>query len=198
MAFLAAIPAAISSFVGGAGSALSSVAGVASGVLGAGTSILGGIAANNAAKAQEQIARNNAAIAEENAERASQSAQDQQIQSDNEIAAFVGQQKAQQSASGLSTNSRSSMLTRRAAQRIGRQDALNTINQGRAETRNFQQQAADFKAEGNMAKAAGRNALISGFLNAGSSLVGSASPTRSKFGSTLSRPDPWKGLRRVG
>lgn len=193
MAFLAAIPAAISSFVGSAGSVLGTVGTIAS----AGTSILGGIAANNAAKAQEQIARNNSAIAEENAQRASEAAQNQQIQSDNEIAAFVGQQKAQQSASGLSTNSRSSMLTRRAAQRIGRQDALNIINQGRAETRNFQQQAADFRTEGNMARSAGRNALISGFLNAGSSLVGSASPTRSKFGSTLSRPDPWKGLRRA-
>lgn len=192
MAFLAAIPAAISSFVGSAG------VGTLGTAISVGSSIFGGIAQNNASKYQAAIAENNATIARDNAYKASQTAQEQQIQSDNEISALIGQQEAQQSASGLSTTGRSQVLTRRAAARIGRSDAQNIINAGRAESGNFLQQEADFRGEARQARSTGRNALIGGLLSAGSSLVGGAQPTRSSLGRSFrSNNDPWRGLRRA-
>lgn len=192
MAFLAAIPAAIGSFVGGSGLSTLGTA------LSVGSSIFGGIAQNNASKYQAAIAENNATIARDNAYKASQTAQEQQIQSDNEVAALIGQQEATQSASGLSTTGRSQMLTRRAAARIGRSDAQNIINAGRTESGNFLQQEADFRGEAAQARATGKTAMIGGLLNAGASFVGGAQPTRSTLGRSFrSNNDPWRGLRRA-
>lgn len=204
MSFLAAIPAALSSLVGGAGAATGAGLSAGSVLSGIGTavsvvgSVLGGVAANQAGQYQAAVAENNAAIAEQNMESASTAAQQQQLQSDNEIAAFIGSQEAQQSASGLSTTGRSQLLTRRSAARIGRLDAQNIRRQGEAEARNFAQQAADFRGEAGQAKRAGQFGLVKGILGAGSSLIGAASPTRSPLGNSFRRNnDPWYGLRRA-
>lgn len=170
MAFLAAIPAAIGSFVGSAG--LGSI-------LQLGGALVSGIGALGAANYQAQVAENNAMIAEENAAKASQQAQLQQIQSDREIAALMGQQEAVQSASGLNTTGRSQVLTRRRTARIGRQDAVNIIEAGRTETRNFQQQAASFRGEAQMARRAGLFNAIGAGIGGMTSLVGGASGSRS-------------------
>lgn len=170
MAFLAAIPAAIGSFVGNIG---------IGGLLQAGGAVISGISAMQAANYQAEVAKNNAVIAEENAHRSMEQAQLQQVQSDNEIAQFLGQQEAAQSASGLSVEGRSQVLTRRRTRQIGRTDALNIIEGGRTQARGFQQESANFRGEAAAQKAAGRSALFSGILGAGASLVGGASPTRS-------------------
>lgn len=191
MAFLAPIAGA----VGGGG-----LSGAAS-LIGTLFSVAGGLmeasAARKAADYQAKVAENNAKIATENANRASQTAQEQQIQSDNEIAAFIGQQEAVQSASGLSTTGRSQLLTRKSAARLGRQDAANIIARGNQETRNFHQQSADFLNEANQARASGRAAATRGVLGAASglvSLVGNASPTKNAMYKRYGR-DPWAGMR---
>lgn len=171
MAFLAAIPAAIGSVVGGAGGfgTLLSVAGTVVGAMGQAA----------AAKQQARIADMNAKIANENAQRATAASQEQVQDSDREMAAFIGQQEAQQSASGLSVNSRSSVLTRRSAQRIGRIDSSRITEQGRSTARNYFQQQADFQAQAQSARSSAKFAMLGGLLGAGQSLIGGSSPTSS-------------------
>ena len=119
MAFLAAIPAALGSLSGGLGTILS-----------VGGAIVGAAGQAAAARQQARIADANAKIAFENAQRATSASQEQVQDADREMAAFIGQQEAQQSASGLSVNSRSSVLTRRSAQRVGRIDSSRITEQG--------------------------------------------------------------------
>lgn len=177
MAFLAAIPAAIGSVVGGAGGfgTLLSVAG----------SVVGAMGQAAAARQQAKIADANAKIAFENAQRATSASQEQVQDSDREIAAFVGQQEAAQSASGLSTSSRSSVLTRKSAQRVGRIDSSRITEQGRSNARNFLQQQNDFQMQAKSARSSAKFAMLGGLLNAGTSLVGGASPTSSYTASSM-------------
>lgn len=171
MGFLAAIPAALGSLAGGAGGigTILSVAGTVVGAMGQAA----------AARQQAKIADANAKIAYENAQRATSASQEQVQDSDREMAAFVGQQEAQQSASGLSTNSRSSVLTRKSAQRIGRIDSARITEQGRSNARNFMQQQNDFEMQAKSARSSARFAMLGGMLGAATSLVGGSSPTSS-------------------
>lgn len=184
MAFLAAIPAAISSFVGGAGLSLGNV-------LSAGSALASGIAGYAASSYQAKVAEQNAAIARDNAMKANEQAQQSAQQNDNEMAAFIGQQEAVQSASGLSTGGRSQTLTRKASARIAKIDRTNIVEQGRSNSANFLQQQADFQGQAKQAKASGIFSLAQGVLGAGTSLVGSAtSAPRSPVAARL-RSDPW-------
>lgn len=184
MAFLAAIPAAISSLVGGTGLTLGTA-------LQAGGQLLTGVAAYGAAQYQAKVAEQNAAIARDNATKAAEQASQQAQQNDNEMAAFIGQQEAAQSASGISTQSRSSILTRKASARIAKLDRENIIKQGEANANNYFQQAADFKSSANASKSSGIFNLAGGVIGAGSTLIGGAtSAPRSKLASRF-RSDPW-------
>jgi hypothetical protein len=180
MAFLAAIPAAIGSVVGGAGGfgTLLSVAGTVVGAMGQAA----------AARQQAKIADANAKIAYENAQRATSASQEQVQDSDREMAAFIGAQEAAQSASGLSTSSRSSVLTRKSAQRIGRIDSSRITEQGRSTARNFLQQQQDYQMQAKSARSSARFAMLGGMLGAATSLVGGASPTSSYTASSMRNP----------
>lgn len=146
--------------------------------LSAGSSILGTIGAVGAANYQAQVAKNNAIIAERNARLASDQSQNQQLQSDQEVAALIGSQEAVQGASGLSIGGASQLRTRRSAARLGRQDALNIREQGSSEIQNLLQQSENFRAEARSQKSAALGAMIGGAFDAGSSLVGGASSVR--------------------
>lgn len=185
MGFLAAIPAAI-------GSAFSGIGGIGTLVSVAG-SVMSGMAANAAAKRQAKIAEANAEIANQNAQRSQMQAQEEAQKNDNEVAAFIGQQEAAQSASGLSVGGRTQVLTRKAAARVGRIDTRNIIDQGAARSRNFLQQEADFKGQAQTVRAEGKNAMMQGILGGVSSLVGASSSIKSSGrGSAPSfRNDPW-------
>lgn len=190
MAFVTAI-------VSGIGSLFSGFGGVGS-LLGAAGTVLSGVTAMQQARYQAKVAENNAKIAEENAQLASQTAQQEAMQNDEEIATFIGQQEAIQSASGLSTSGKSQVLTRRAAARIGRQDSENIRRQGEYNVRGLQQEAANFRSDAKAAKASGTAALVGGILGGASSLVGSAKPSNSPFyraPAPKRKADPWAGLR---
>lgn len=187
MAFIAPLAGAVGGGLGGVGSLIG-------GLFGAVGALMEASAQKKAANYQAAVAENNAKIAAENANRASQTAQEQQIQSDNEIAAFIGQQEANQSASGLSTTGRSQLLTRKSAARIGRQDAANIIAQGNQESRNFHQQGADFRNEAVQSRMAGKAAMTRGIFGAATSLIGSVQPSRSTLYKRYGK-DPWAGAR---
>ena len=184
MAFLAAIPAAISSLVGGTGLSLGTA-------LQAGGQLLSGVAAFGAANYQAKVAAQNAAIARDNAVKATEQASQQAQQNDNEMSAFIGQQEATQSASGVSTQSRSSVLTRKASARIAKIDRDNIIQQGEATANNYLQQAADFKSQANASKSSGIFNLAGSVIGAGSTLVGGATSSPRSTLANRYRSDPW-------
>lgn len=187
MAFLAAIPSAIGSLLSGGGLSLGTA-------LQAGGQILSGVAAFGAANYQAQVAKQNAEIARKNAEEASAQAQVEAQSNDNEMAAFVGQQEAANSASGVS--GRSQALTRKATQRIADIDRANIIKQGENRTNAFFQQQADFTSEARAAKSSGIFGLAGGLLNGATTLAGSATSAPRSPAANRFRSDPW--LTRTG
>jgi hypothetical protein len=163
MAFLAAIPAALGGMFSGvtAGGALSAIG-----------SVVSGIAGLSAGMYQANVAKMNQKVAEENAVRALDRSQEEQREQDMQTMAMIGQQEAVQSASGTTTTGRSNLLTRRVAARLGRQDAANVREAGRMEAYGYNVDAANFGGEASMARRSGVNSLVSGFFDAGSSLIG--------------------------
>lgn len=178
MAFLASIPfSAIFSAIGTGVSALASMQ-----------------AANYQAKLHEY----NAKIAEQNAVRAEDRSRIEAQDNDMVTLGLLGEQEAAQTSSGISLRSKSAVLTRRAARQLGRRDTLNIIQAGRVEGYNYRVAAAGETASAGMAKAAGKMNMLSGFLSAGGSLLGSATSSSSaskRFGAP-SAYDPWEGMRR--
>lgn len=177
MAFLAAIPLAgwISAGVSAVGA------------------LTGGFASYAAGNYANKVAEMNAGIAEKNALRAKNSASIEAQQQDALTLGMLGEQEAAQSASGLSITGKSQVLTRKAAARLGRLDALNITRAGEIEAYNHRVDAANMLAQGQQAKASGAGSLLGGFLGAGSSLIGASTSTTAgkKVSGGSSTYDPW-------
>lgn len=117
--------------------------------------------------AQRKQADFQAETAERNARRAVEDAQKATIDQGEKAAQQLGALVAQQSASGLSAGVGSSLLKRRAAERLSSRDNRRIREAGNLQAEGFTQEAAN-------ARAAGKNAALSGFLGIGSSLIGGA------------------------
>src|SRR5262245_64995073 len=102
--------------------ALGLIGGIASGVM--------GFAQSNY---QAQVAEMNADIAKENAQRAGERAQIEQQTQDIQASNTLGEQVAEQAASGLTVSSPSLVKSRRSARRLARLDALNVRQAGEIE-----------------------------------------------------------------
>ena len=153
-------------------------------VIGAVTSVVQGAIGFSQSRYQAAVAKSNAAVAEENARRAFERGQAEALDKDRETGAFIGEQTAIQSASGLSLSSKSAMKVRRSAQIIGKLDALRVMQEADVERYNYQVQAGNFRAEAKAAKAQGIGSLLgaglnaaSGFIKPKSTFVGDAYPT---------------------
>lgn len=146
--------------------------------VGTAVSVLGGIQQVSAQRAQanfqSQVARNNQKIAQENALRSIEDAQQATVDQGEEARQELGQLIAAQSASGLSLGVGSSLLRRRAADRLARRDNERLREAGNLRAQGFNQQAVDAEAQAAQARSAGRNALIGGAFNIGSSLISGA------------------------
>lgn len=177
MAFLAAVP----------------LAGWLSAGLGAVGALTSGFAAYSAGNYSNKVAEMNAKVAEANALRSKNAASVEAQQQDALTLGMLGEQEASQSASGLSVTGKSQVLTRKAAARLGRLDALNITRAGEIEAYNHKVDAANMLAQGQQAKASGAGSLLGGFLGAASSLIGGSTSTtaakRVQGGS--STYDPW-------
>jgi hypothetical protein len=194
MAFLAAIPAAISAFAGSAATAATAATGLtgaqlltgASALLSAGGSIFTGISNAQAANYQSEVSALNARIAADNAAAARTKSQEAQLEQDTLTMAQLGEQEALQSATGL--GGRSQMLTRKAALTLGRQDALKTIATGEMDAYNFTNQSNAYAAESGAYKAKAGNSMLSGFLSGATSLVSGAS--------SIANPNRYNAMQR--
>jgi len=140
---------------------------VAAGVLSTGYAAYSQKAAYDA---QAKIDKQNQAIAEENArravDRAAQEAQDQ----DFENLGFLGTQAAGQAASGIS--GRSQVLAKKSANKLARLDALRIVDAGNIEAYNHKIQAWNFGNSAAMAKSAGKNSLVAGFIGGAGKIAG--------------------------
>lgn len=179
MAFLAALP-------------LTSIFSTAASVASAGFGIISSVASANY---QAKLHEYNAQIAGGNAKRAEERAAIEAQDNDMNTLGLLGEQEAAQTSSGISLRSKSAVLTRRAARELGRRDTLNIVQSGDIEAYNYRAAAAGERAQGDMAKSAGRMNALGQFLSLGGSLVGKSQSTSKKFGEP-SAYDPWEGLRR--
>lgn len=146
-------------------------AGTISTVLGVASAGISGISAIQQGNYQAAVARNNAIIAEQNAARASTAAQVEQSRSDKEYAAMAAAQLASQAASGLDIGSRSLSQGRQLTRRTGRRAAFDIYNRGTTDSRNFLQDAANFRSEGTAAQRQGYMSAIGSTLSASASLL---------------------------
>lgn len=164
----------------GLGTALT-VAQTGMGVVG---SIIGAASERESAQQAADIAAKNKVIAEDNAQRALLVSQEEQFDTDMETLALIGEQEAIQAGSGLRLDSKSFIQTRSTARELGRIDALNVREAGKIRAEAYRNKGDAYAAEQAAAQRAGGNALLSGFLGVGTSLIGgagklvSAAPTR--------------------
>lgn len=141
--------------------------------------LVGGIASGAMgmmqANYQAQVAEMNADIAKDNAQRAGERAQIEQQTQDIQASNTLGEQVAEQAASGLTVSSGSLVKSRRSARRLARLDALNVRQAGEIERYNYLTQRANFKAEAQGARIGGVGSLLGGFFSGAQSLIGSSS-----------------------
>jgi hypothetical protein len=174
---------------------------LASPIFAAATSLIGtgvGVAsAIGTANYQSAVAEQNAKIAQQNAARATDRAAIEAQENDLLTRGMLGQQMAAMSASGVSTDSPSFLMTRKAARTRGRLDTLNIIQGGQVESYNHQLDAVNQRAAAAGARSQGyANAIGTGLGGLGN-LIGMARPSP-----MASRFDPWvtksTNLRRYG
>ena len=147
-------------------------------------------AANNAA-----IQEMNAEIANDNAKRAIDRSAVEQQESDFRTRAMLGEQLAQQSASGVDIGVGSPKYTRIAARELGRLDALNIRQAGELEAYNYRTQATNFQANAAGMRAEGAFGLLSSFLNAGSVITNAKPTARKNYFDPVPTPRPTSLLR---
>jgi len=166
---------------------------VATGI-GVAGSVIGTFANVQSANYQAMIAERNKKIQLENADRAIARSQQEQYMQDRQAAYMLGQQEAQQGASGLKVGGRSFMLTRRASRELARLDALNIRQAGQLEAYNYRVASEDSAAAASFARSQAMFSLLGGFLDAGTSLIGGIG----NYNKALQLQTPARSARPIG
>jgi hypothetical protein len=153
-----------------------------------GSSVMGGVGANYAAKAkagqynyQAGIARVNQRVQEQNADFASQSGEIEGVQTGLKHRALLGKIKATQGASGIDVNSGTNLDVYAGAQTIARMDQENVARNAMQKVRAYKSAAWSEGEQANLYDVAARNATKEGKIGVLSSIVGGASSVSSKW-----------------
>ena len=133
------------------------------------------------AEYQAAVARNNQIAADQNARYAIQAGERQAQAQDFKNRALAGAVEAAQGASGLSLESPTFEDIRESSAQLGRLDTATITQEARMRARGYQQEASNFAAESAMARSRASSARTSGFINAGSSILGGASSFSDKW-----------------
>lgn len=164
-------------------------AGVAGAGMSAAGSIKGGQAASQTASArkqmayyQAQVSRNNATVARQNAEYAMAAGQGQAGNQSLVGAAKFGRLKAGQGASGVNANGGSAVDVQASERSLNQLDSETVLANAALKSYGYQVQAANYEAQANLDMSGGQlygqqsaDALTSGYLQAGGSLLSAAS-----------------------
>ena len=147
----------------------------ASTAISAGSSIFGGFAQNSADQYAAKVAEQNEQVAVRNSNLTIQAGYDEQQKQYQQVAALKGHQIAAFAAEGLDVGygSPSDLVGDTAT--LGEADAQRLRNNNAARANAFLLQANNYSAEAQGDKAAGKDALITGFLKAGSTALSGAS-----------------------
>lgn len=144
------------------------------------SSVFAGFTQYRAGQYQVSIANMNKKIAEENAKRAQFSAQVEQQDSDLVARAMLGEQVAEQAASGLTLNSGSFRLARKSAHELARKDALNIRTAGDVEAHNYKVEAANYALQSQGMRSSAWGSLLGGFLEGAGSLISGTAKIRNR------------------
>lgn len=160
---------------------VAAITGAVGGVMGAGGSLLGGLGASESAKAQARIARQNAIIANNNANTALQQGLVKSQQDYQEGAQRMGMQRAQMAANGIDISSGSALDIQNAtAQNTGQNVAADQWD-ANARAIDFRNQSTNYAAQAQSLKQQARGDIWNSALQAGGSLLGTASQFASKW-----------------
>ena len=143
-------------------------------VIGAAGTLMQGVAANSAARAQAAAANQNARIAEAQAHDAIERGGQEELRLRRQMAQLQGTQRSMLAASGVDVDSGSALDVQDASMREGEQDAAAIRFNAAREGWGHQVQAANYRNEASAARAAGRNALFGSVVGAGTSLLSAA------------------------
>jgi len=168
MGFLAALPALGALGVAGAG------------VSAVGT-VLGGIAAGNAASYQAQVARNNAIIAGNNATYAEQAGAAKAEAEGRKNAAVAGAIKSKQAANGIDVNTGSSVDVQTSQRETGELDAETVLNNAELQAYGYRTQQTGFESQAKLDEAQAAFAPIGAGLGAAGGLAANVSSIGSKW-----------------
>lgn len=174
MAFLLPLAAAAAPAAAGAG--MWATIGTIASVAGAGIGALGAIQSSRAqaasAKYNAAVAANNAVIAKQNATWAAQAGEAQAGMSQMKTRAAVGSITANQAASGVDLTTGSSLDVRSSARELGELDAISIRSNAAREAYGFETNASSFTAQSQLDRFEARSASTSGYINAGSTILG--------------------------
>jgi len=151
---------------------LTAIFAIGSSLMGAWGQYEQGRAANQAAQYQAQIARMNAEMADRRAQDAIERGREEEQKQMRATSQLMGKQQVGMAANGvdLSFGSPLDLIVDTAL--MGELDALTIKKNAYREAQDYKQQAANFRAEGEMQRLAGKNAKRQGILQAGGTLLG--------------------------
>jgi hypothetical protein len=152
------------------------VVGVIAGLASAAGSIMGGMQAKAMADYQAEVAKNNAKTALYNAQRAGEVGGIEAQMKDLEHSQVLGEQAAQQAASGVAVSGPSQVRSRAATRLAAAADRQTIYENMRMESYGHQVDMVNFKAEAKARKAEGKAAMLGGVLGAIGGIT-SAMPT---------------------
>ena len=156
---------------------------IAGAAVSAGGQIYSGIMAANAANYRGDIAEQNKELAREAADDQIARGEEDQRQLGREVAQRVGSQTARMAANNVDITTGSAARTIEDTQMLGREDSEILAENTRRAVRGQQINAYNFEAEKRAARVEAKNAKISSYIGAASSIIGGAT----QFGQLKSR-----------
>jgi hypothetical protein len=133
------------------------------------------VSANAQARYQAKIAERNASLEREGAQQSILNTQDEALAHYRKVAALKGAQRAAAAANGVGLDFGTAADVLGDTEMLSREDTNRIYKQGYQRTRGFEINASNDVAEASAKRQAGTGALISGALNAGSTLLEGAS-----------------------
>lgn len=154
---------------------------IGGGLLGMAGGIMGGSAQASQMKYQSAVAKINANIARQNAEWTIRSGETEAKQTGQKSQFVIGQQRAQQGASGIDVNRGPAVQVRDSQHDVGLEDQTTIRTNAGRKAYGFEVEAATQDANAKNYSTAASTAKTSGFINAGSSFLGSVGSVSSKW-----------------
>ena len=145
-----------------------------SAALGATGSIMGGLAARNAANANAALANQNSAYAATQASDAIQRGQTQAAMQYQQTGQLEGQQRAAEAANGIELGYGSPLDVAAGTAVMSEGDISRLRTNAQREAQGYAIQSANYSTQANMDVASGQGEFMKGILGAGSSILGGA------------------------